>query len=107
MTLSPTELSTIPSGCMSPPRGERQPFPTTTAMAISTATNIPGPVPVRKRRHSSFVPPRRKSIVHTIMDSEEALMLKVWTFTSLSRMVTAVAKALRRWIFSSPNSNEG
>jgi adiponectin receptor len=30
----------------------------------------------RKRRHSHFIP-RRKSLVHSIMDGEEGLLLKV------------------------------
>ncbi len=33
---------------------------------------------MQRRRHSSFVPHRRKSIVNQIMDGEEALLLKVY-----------------------------
>ncbi|KAJ8121077.1 hypothetical protein ONZ43_g2382 [Nemania bipapillata] len=37
---------------------------------------------VQHRRHSSFVPRRRKSLVNQIMDGEEALLLKVDLFLS-------------------------
>ncbi|KAI0512456.1 HlyIII-domain-containing protein [Xylaria bambusicola] len=37
---------------------------------------------IQRRRHSSFVPYRRKSIVNHIMDGEEALLLKVDLFLS-------------------------
>ncbi|KAI0409591.1 HlyIII-domain-containing protein [Xylaria palmicola] len=37
---------------------------------------------VQRRRHSSFVPHRRKSLVNQIMDGEEALLLKVDLFLS-------------------------
>ncbi|KAK5637496.1 hypothetical protein RRF57_013211 [Xylaria bambusicola] len=37
---------------------------------------------IQRRRHSSFVPHRRKSIVNQIMDGEEALLLKVDLFLS-------------------------
>lgn len=32
---------------------------------------------IRRRRHSHFIPRRRKSIVHSIMEGEEAVLLKV------------------------------
>ncbi|KAI2628903.1 HlyIII-domain-containing protein [Xylaria nigripes] len=36
----------------------------------------------QRRRHSSFIPHRRKSVVNQIMDSEEAILLKVDLFLS-------------------------
>lgn len=50
------------------------------AEAMATATGAQAPSdqdPVRRRRHSSFARPRRKSLVNHIMDSEEGLLLKV------------------------------
>ncbi|GAW25215.1 putative hemolysin-iii family protein [Rosellinia necatrix] len=37
---------------------------------------------IQRRRHSSFIPHRRKSLVNQIMDGEEALLLKVDIFLS-------------------------
>jgi len=43
----------------------------------TTGAEAQGASSARKRRHSSFAPPRRKSIVNQIMDGEEQLLLKV------------------------------
>lgn len=51
-------------------------------VASSSGSDLrPGAEPVRKRRHSFFIP-RRKSIVSHIMDTEDGLLLKVDLFLS-------------------------
>ncbi|KAI8632168.1 HlyIII-domain-containing protein [Xylariaceae sp. FL1651] len=50
--------------------------------AISSGTAAKQPGIWQRRRHSSFVPQRRKSIVNQIMDGEEALLLRVDLFLS-------------------------
>lgn len=43
---------------------------------VQTSGTAPRPE-LRRRRHSHFIPRRRKSIVSSIMEGEEAVMLKV------------------------------
>ncbi|KAI2613536.1 HlyIII-domain-containing protein [Hypoxylon fragiforme] len=50
--------------------------------ARTSATADPDTRPLRHRRHSSFMPRRRHSIVQQIMDGEEGLLLKVDLFLS-------------------------
>ncbi|OTB02128.1 hypothetical protein M426DRAFT_62888 [Hypoxylon sp. CI-4A] len=52
-----------------------------TGVASST-TALQEDRPARRRRHSSFIPRRRHSIVQQIMDGEEGLLLKVDLFLS-------------------------
>ncbi|KEZ39974.1 hypothetical protein SAPIO_CDS8949 [Scedosporium apiospermum] len=81
----PTEFSTLPSGCVSPP-SEDAVATTVTSTDLDTALSAPR----RRRRHSFFIP-RRKSIVHQIMDTEEGLLLRVSIFlTELERRLEQI-----------------
>jgi adiponectin receptor len=55
--------------------GSNQDAPT--AMSSGAEVNERGTR--QRRRHSSFIPHRRKSIVNQIIDGEEALLLRVGT----------------------------
>ncbi|KAI1828487.1 HlyIII-domain-containing protein [Xylaria intraflava] len=56
--------------------------PVQDSMGTSSGAMVHNSKTIQRRRHSSFVPHRRKSLVNQIMDSEEALLLKVDLFLS-------------------------
>ncbi|KHN95332.1 hemolysin-III family protein [Metarhizium album ARSEF 1941] len=70
----------ITSACGYKPRDDGQLGTIAAAVSGSDSLNTEGPTN-RRRRHSFFLP-RRKSIVETIMEGEEGLLLKVDLFLS-------------------------
>ncbi|OAA68474.1 paqr1 [Niveomyces insectorum RCEF 264] len=68
----------------------RGPLEVTTEATTTSMQQAADTAPVRRRRHSSFGRPRRKSLVNHIMDGEEALLLKFDLFlTELEKRLEA------------------
>lgn len=62
-----------------------------TPEAVTSGTQVNERPALRNRRHSHFLPPRRKSIVNQIMETEEGLLLKIDLF------LTDLEKRLEYW----------
>ncbi|TLS26776.1 hypothetical protein PpBr36_05419 [Pyricularia pennisetigena] len=85
MALSPSELCTSQLNCGSPSPADINEDDYSSAQA-SGREGSDDALPRRRRRHSSYFPQRRKSIVNHIMDGEEHILLKVDLFlTELER----------------------